>query len=333
MKRPVIALVTPALAEANNGNWQTARRWAGLLRATCRVRLMPAWNGGDEDLMIALHARRSAPSIAAWRAAGPRRPLAVALTGTDLYRDIEHDAEARRSLDQADALIVLNTLGARPLAPAWQAKTQVVLQSCRLRQPLPRPVRFLRAVTVGHLREEKDPQSVLRAMRQLAHRTDIRLDHLGRALDPALGEAARQLDGERAGYRWLGGVTHGEARRRIAAAHVLVHASRMEGGAHVLAEAVCSGTPVIATRIDGNVGLLGEHYPGFFPAGDDAALAACLVQARDDPAWLPHLQACCTGLVPRFTRQAESAALHAVLSRLLVPPPAASRGRPARQGG
>ena len=61
-----IVIVTPALAEANNGNWQTARRWARLLGAAYPVRLARGWDGGPADLMIALHARRSAPAIAAW---------------------------------------------------------------------------------------------------------------------------------------------------------------------------------------------------------------------------------------------------------------------------
>ena len=39
MHRPNIVLVTPALASANNGNWQTARRWARLLVPAYRVTL------------------------------------------------------------------------------------------------------------------------------------------------------------------------------------------------------------------------------------------------------------------------------------------------------
>ena len=109
--RPQLCLVTPALAAANNGNWQTAARWAQMLAADYRVRLISAWDGGaSEDAhdvaMIALHARRSAASIAAWRAQPPRRPLVLALTGTDLYRDIQTDAAAQRSLALADRLIV-----------------------------------------------------------------------------------------------------------------------------------------------------------------------------------------------------------------------------------
>ena len=48
----------------------------------------------------------------------------------------------------------------------------------------------------------------------------------------------------------------------------------MEGGAHVILEAVQSGTAVLASRIDGNVGMLGPAHEGYFEVGDDAGLAA-----------------------------------------------------------
>ena len=74
-------------------------------------------------------------------------------------------------------------------------------------------------------------------------------------------------------YRWLGALSQAAARRAIARARALVHMSRMEGGANVVIEAVRSGVPVLASRIDGNVGLLGADYDGYFPVGDAAALA------------------------------------------------------------
>ncbi len=176
MHRESIVIVTPAFAEANNGNWQTARRWARFLSPAYRVRLAGHWDaadadpdvGGDADLLIALHARRSADSVAAWRAAHPAHPVLLALTGTDLYRDIHTDPRAQRSLALADAWIVLNDFGARQLPAEYRAKCQVLLQSCSARRTLPRTHRHLRALMVGHLREEKDPQTWFAAARLLA---------------------------------------------------------------------------------------------------------------------------------------------------------------------
>ncbi|MGQ3051734.1 MAG: selenoneine biosynthesis selenosugar synthase SenB [Roseateles sp.] len=315
-----LVIVTPALAQANNGNWQTAHRWAQLLRPAYRVALAQHWQGGDEALLIALHARRSAAAIAAFRAAHPARPILLVLTGTDLYRDIQTDAAAQRSLQMADALVVLNELGLRQLPAALRAKAHVVLQSCTARAPLLRSSRQLRALMVGHLRDEKDPQTYWRAARRLAGRPDIRLDHLGAALDPALGGEAEALAAALPAFRWLGGLPHAAARRRIQAAHVLVHPSRMEGGAHVVIEAIRSGTPVLASRIDGNLGLLGAGYEGVFEPGDDAALAALLARARDDADMLARLSAQLSPRAALFAPEAEQATLRGLVAALLARP-------------
>lgn len=291
-----------------------------MLTGAYRVDLVERWSGGDEALMIALHARRSAPSIQAWHQAHPQRPLLLALTGTDLYRDIDVDAAAQRSLQQAQALLVLNSEGPARLPPALRRRCTVLLQSCRVRRPLPRPTRHLRALMVGHLRDEKDPLTYLRAAQRLAGRADIRLDHVGAALDPALGAAAAALSARQPNYRWLGALPHAEVRRRLAAASVLVHCSRMEGGANVIVEALRSGTPVLASDIPGNRGLLGRDYGGCFAVGDDAALAARLQQARDDGAMLADLTLQCAARAPLFAPEAEAATLHRVLARLLSRP-------------
>lgn len=316
--RESLVIVTPALAEANNGNWQTAHRWAQMLRPAYRVRLAAHWQQGDEGLLIALHARRSAPSVAAWRAAHPRRPLLLVLTGTDLYRDIDTDAAAQRSLALADALVVLNGLGCAHLPAAQQPKCQVVLQSCPARRPLPKTGRHLRVLMVGHLRDEKDPLTFMRAARRLAGRRDILFDHIGTPLDAALGAEAEALARELPTYRWLGGLDHAATRRRIQAAHVLVHGSRMEGGAHAVIEAIRSGTPVLASRIDGNLGLLGEAAGPTFEVGDDARLAALVEQLRDDPAMLARLAAAQARRSPLFAPEAEQARLRQIVQALLA---------------
>jgi len=315
---PSLVIVTPALAAANNGNWQTARRWAQMLSGHYRVRLTDAWAGGDEDLMIALHARRSAASVRAWRAAG-RGPIVLVLTGTDLYRDIQHDAAAQQSLALADRLVVLNELGLRSLPAALQHKASVCLQSTPQRQTRVKTTRHLRALMVGHLRAEKSPHTYFEAARLLAARPDILLDHVGSGLDEALAAEARALMQSHARYRWLGGLAHAATRARIQAAHVLVHASRMEGGAHVVTEAITSGTPVLASRIDGNLGLLGADYSGTFAWGDAEGLAALLRRCRDDAAMLPALQAQCAARAPLFKPERERQALLALLVSLQPP--------------
>ena len=318
MHRESIVIVTPALADANNGNWQTARRWAHMLKSAYRIRLTAQWAEGDEALMIALHARRSAPSVAAWRTAYPRRPLLLTLTGTDLYRDIDTDASARHALLVADALVVLNELGGQRLPAALREKCHVLLQSCRSRRTLPKTPLRLRALMVGHLRDEKDPRTYFRAARRLAGSADIQLDHVGASLDPAPGAEATALAEAQANYRWLGALPHDATRRRIQAAHLLVHPSRMEGGANVVIEAIRSGTPVLASHIAGNLGLPGNGYTGTFATGDDAALATLLKRARGDPDMLPGLQRQLIQRAPLFSPEAECATLYSVVTDLMV---------------
>jgi putative glycosyltransferase (TIGR04348 family) len=315
-----LVIVTPALADANNGNWQTARRWAAMLGSRHRVRLAPRWDAGDDALMIALHARRSAPAIQAWKRMHPERPLVVVLTGTDLYRDIATDADARQSLALADRLVVLQPLGLQSLPQGQRGKARVVLQSTPTRRTLSKTARHLRALMVGHLREEKSPTTLFDAAQLLAGRADICIDHIGAALDLRLGDMAQALTRARPNYRWLGGLPHEQARRRIQAAHVLVHTSRMEGGPHVIIEAVTSGTPVVASRIDGHLGLLGDDYDGCFPFGDAPALARLLQRCRDEPAMLVHLQDQCARRAALFHPDRERAALLALADELLEMP-------------
>jgi putative glycosyltransferase (TIGR04348 family) len=316
-----LCLVTPALAAANNGNWQTARRWARMLGSDYRVRLCAAWDGRPADAMLALHARRSAASIQAFATAHPDRPLVLALTGTDLYRDIRLDGPdgdaARRSMDLAWRLVVLHERAPDDLPPVHRAKTVVCFQSTAGLPALPKTGRHLRALMVGHLRDEKWPQTLWAAAAGLHARQDILIDHIGAALDPALGAAAAACAAAHPSYRWLGGRPHAETLRRIRQAHVLVHASRMEGGAHVLMEAVRRGTPVLASRIAGNVGMIGDGYRGYFPPGDAGALATLLERARDEPAMLADLMAQCAARAPLFEPARERATLRDVLRHAL----------------
>jgi putative glycosyltransferase (TIGR04348 family) len=327
MARPLIVIVSPALAASNSGNWHTAARWAQLLAARYRVRIVQHWQpeaGEAPVAMLALHARRSADSIAAWARAHPGRGLAVVLTGTDLYRDIQTDADAQRSLALAQQLVVLQEQGPQAVPPQFRGKTRVIFQSTGRRRPLPKTDRHLRVLMVGHLREEKSPQTLFEAARRLRGHDDIHIDHIGAALDPALGEAARATMAECPNYRWLGGMAQDVVRGRIQRAHLLVHTSRMEGGAHVVMEAVCSGTPVLASRVPGNVGMLGEDYAGYFPWGDAEALAELLVRLREDmdngASVLARLRAQCRLRAPLFAPAAERAGLLALLDDLLKTP-------------
>lgn len=331
MHRSSVVIVSPALASANNGNWQTAWRWGQLLRPHARVRIVQRWPDEKDDggsVMLALHARKSAESIQAWARARPGRGLAVILTGTDLYLDIADDLQAQQSLELAQRLVVLQAAGAAALPAHTRAKARVIYQSTDALGPLPKGRRQLRAVMVGHLRDVKSPETLFEAARLLRDRPDIRIDHIGQAEQRCWADRAIATQQSNPGYRWLGPLSHGRARLAIRRAHVLVHTSAVEGGAHVIMEAICSQTPVIASRISGNIGMLGHGYQGYFEHGDASALAALLVRCRqeqakpaNDPAQplLERLRAQCSLRAPLFAPETERAALLQLINELQDP--------------
>lgn len=319
MPPPRIVIVCPATAASNNGNWRTATRWQRLLRRHAQVRIVQHWPDADsqrDELMLALHARKSAAAMTAWHARHGARGLGVVLTGTDLYPDITQDAVAMASLAQAHSLVVLQEAALQALPPAYRQRARVILQSCGQRQTLTKTARLLRVVVVGHLREEKNPQMLWRALRRLPTDAGIQVAHIGDALDPALAVQALTAAQDCAHYRWHQGRSHAATLRQIQHAHLLVHTSRSEGGAIVISEALRCGTPVLATRIDGNVGLLGRDYDGLVAPDDDAALAERLLQCRHEQALgtaglLARWQAQCQARAPLFAPEAEAAALWA----------------------
>jgi glycosyltransferase involved in cell wall biosynthesis len=132
-----------------------------------------------------------------------------------------------------------------------------------------------------------------------------------------LAERARRTAAEVPRYRWLGALPAPAARRWIARAHALVHMSRLEGGANAVIEAVRSGVPVLASRIDGNLGLLGDDYEGVFPPGDAEALAALMRRFLHDAAFAERLRAQCAAREPGFAPAAEAAAVRGLLHDML----------------
>jgi glycosyltransferase involved in cell wall biosynthesis len=147
-------------------------------------------------------------------------------------------------------------------------KTVTIVQSAAVLAPANK-TRGFTVAAVGHLRAEKNPQLIWRVLEGWPADVPVRVLHAGRALDPALARHAQRQVRRDPRYHWLGDQPRGRLRQRVARSQVLLHPSHMEGGALAIIEAITAHTPVIASRVDGNVGLLGADYPGLF-APDDA---------------------------------------------------------------
>jgi putative glycosyltransferase (TIGR04348 family) len=315
-----IFLACPAPPGSRRGNRVTAARWARLLRGLGhRVVIGATWDRRPCELMIALHAAKSHPAMAAYRAAGAAAPLVLCLTGTDLYRDLATSAKARQSLKWADRIVVLHPKAKDNLPAALHGKLRVIYQSVPAPRSLPeKRNEYFDVCVLGHLREEKDPLRAALALRLLPRRLPIRVTQAGLAMAPVWARRARGLMKQEPRYRWLGEVPRWRARRILARSHAMVISSRMEGGANVVSEAIVLGTPVLASRIAGNLGLLGDDYPAYYRATDTGGLAALMGRAAAEANFYHDLVRRVRRLQPRFRPEREREAWRRLLAEFAL---------------
>jgi glycosyltransferase involved in cell wall biosynthesis len=216
-----IGIITPAPPRTRYGNRVTALRWARLLKHLGhRVIIAQHYTGQSFDLLIALHARRSHSSVRRFHQVHPDRPLIVALTGTDLYRDLKKSEQARRSLELATRIITLQPEALKELPRHWQRKTRVIYQSVQ-----PVQISKLKAESsdhftvcvIGHLRAVKDPFRAAMAARLLPASSRIRVIHIGRAMTGAMKRRAQREMEINPRYEWLGELSQPETLRLLAA--------------------------------------------------------------------------------------------------------------------
>ncbi|MBI2815429.1 MAG: TIGR04348 family glycosyltransferase [Acidobacteria bacterium] len=313
-----ILLVTPAPSHSRKGNRITADRWSKLLRQLGhRVTVKQEYLGEPCDLLIALHARRSAASIRRFRQRHPDLPLIVALTGTDLYKDIKTSKAAQQSLELASRLIVLQPLGIDELPQHLRGKARVIFQSVEKFHLHTSPLkRDFQIGVFGHLRAVKDPFRAALAARLLPASSRIHVVHAGGALTKQMELRARAEEHVNSRYRWLGDLPQTKMLRLMARCRAVVLSSKMEGGANVVSEAIAMGVPVLASKISGSVGILGREYPGYFPVDSTRALLELMQRAEGDAEFLRRLQAWCVRLRPLFTPARELRSWRALIKEL-----------------
>ncbi|MCK5917348.1 MAG: TIGR04348 family glycosyltransferase [Cocleimonas sp.] len=303
-----IIIITPAKIKSLSGNRATAQRWAYFLqRLGHKITISVNWDESPCDLMIALHAWRSADDIALFKQKYPQHPLIVAMTGTDLYRFIHsHPEPTLASIKAADELVVLHDKAYLALPKnAWD-KVNIIYQSAI---PLPyavnRSKRTFDICVVGHLRDEKDALRTAYAVRDLPASSRLQIKHYGKAHNEKWAKMAKEEMKTNPRYHWFGEIKHWQIRQQYAHCHLMVLSSVMEGGANVISEATVAGLPVIASDIVGSIGLLGEDYPGYYPVKETDALRELLIKAENDPSFLQLLEQHCNQRAKLFVPDME----------------------------
>ncbi len=317
-----IEIVTPSPTGAHGGNRVTAERWASVVRTLGHeVEVGEVYSGADVDVLIALHARRSFHAIAAWRVKYPKRPLVVGMSGTDLYVDIHQAGEARRALDLADRLVVLQPEGIAELPEQARGKARVIFQSVAdpaEAKPGVVPAGGFNVCVVAHLRDVKDPLCTAEAARELPADSIVQVVHAGKALSRDWQQRVEAEVANNLRFDWRGELLREQTMQLIASCDLLCLTSRSEGGANVIGEAIACGTPVVSTRISGSIGLLGADYPGYFDVGDRSGLAALLRRAETDGAFLADLQQWCAARAAQFSPERELQSWRDLLAELGV---------------
>lgn len=306
------------------GNRATARQWASILGGLGhRVILVDAFDRQQAEALVALHAVKSHASIVSFRREHPGRPIIVGIAGTDLYP--EPGREAQESLEIADRIVVLQSKALERLPAALRGKARVITQSVESPHTprAPESTDYFDVCVIGHLRDVKDPLLAARAARLLPSNSRIRIRQAGALLDPKYAPLVELEQRENSRYHWLGMRHPDGVRELMRQSELMVLSSRSEGGARVIGEAVVEGLAILATRIDGVTGLLGDDYPGLFPVGDTEALAALLTKAETDPGFLSALREGLRRLAARFDPARERQAWEELLASL----PEAVRGR------
>jgi len=314
-----IEIVTPAPAGSLHGNRITALRWQGFLKKLShQVRVSNHWTGKDTDLLIALHAYRSHASIVQFRKKYPNQPIILILTGTDLYRDMASHSEVLRSMEISDAIVILQSAALAMIPKHLQTKTHVIYQSTKsVKRKALLKKSFLISV-IGHLRPEKDPFCTAKSLKHLGPESKIKVMHLGKAMSPEMKSLAKAYNKELNNYQWLDELSHSETLQQLSRSHLMVISSLMEGGAHVVTEAIAIGVPVIASDIPGNRGLLGDDYPGYYPVGDTKALVFALQKAEFEPSFYKSLEAHIKKRKKYVRPEFELKSIKAVLDRLKI---------------
>ena len=188
-----IVLITPTGPTSRTGNRVAASRWAGILRTLGhRVHVGADYDGRAADMMVAVHAWRSADAVARFKGCHPGKPLVLQLSGTDIYEYLDSDpVPTLRSMELADRLVTLNDLAWRAVPRRLRSRILFIPQSAIAPSERKPSKRAVVVSVIGHLRDVKDPLRAAEAARLLPIDSRIAVEQVGRAYTEAWAKRAR----------------------------------------------------------------------------------------------------------------------------------------------
>ena len=312
-----IAVFSPYSLTSPKGNTITAERLVSLLvnLGCSAVAVDDSVAVGTPDVLIALHATRSLCVSREYKSQRRDGQLWVYLTGTDVYVADQSSADLVEALSMADVIMVSQSAIVQSLAAEFRDKCAVIPASVSLPE-LPQVFDSNHSDStkfgfVGHLREVKNPFLMNRAMQFCSG--DLTAVTMGATLEPVFKEQVEEWQQRDPRFRYLGNVPHAEALARLSQLDYSINSSFSEGGANAVAESIVLGTPVLASRIEGNLGLLGEEYIGYFECDNARSLADLMARVMQDPSFARKLQQQTEVLAECFLPRREQEALAELL--------------------
>ncbi|MBK1856282.1 glycosyltransferase [Verrucomicrobiaceae bacterium 5K15] len=317
---PAVLLHSPYPRQRSQGNAVTAKRMTELLRDGGLD--VAIHERGDAPIsagcLIALNARKSAGEIFAFHQRQPKSPIVTLLTGTDVNHPEMEDAESdtRKALAVSTAIVSLHEGFSHRIPEDLTAKTQVIYPSVRLPDTMEhRPKGQLEVIIAGNFRAEKNPALMMEAVRGLQS-SPMQFHAFGQGGE--YQSALEQTAAECPNFHFHGVQDHDVVIEKMKTAHVLLNTSTEEGGANAICEAVVIGLPVIASKIAGNIGMLGSDYDGLFPLEDPAVLIEILARTANDSDFYQHLKQQISTRAPLFSYHQEKQAWCELVRRLTV---------------
>lgn len=286
-----VLVTTPYEKNSLQGNTVTAKRVVSILQESGIESAVLSNDDevGRADVLIALHARKSAHFIDEFLAVNPAGKVIVYLTGTDLYSDIPSCCEiCEKSMELADALVVSQEASLSSVPERYCAKSVVVHKSIEIPELASKATEPDLFTVIGHLRAVKQPFMAVESLQLLEG--SVRLVLLGKEVDLGSDEISRKWQAKDPRFQWLGGVPYAETLQWMQRSVATINTSLAEGGANSVGESIVLGVPVLASRVEGNVGMLGDDYAGYFSADSEQELADLMHRVIHDSDFLEKLR-------------------------------------------